>query len=56
MFAFPVLVGDIGGTNARFGVVESKGAAPRLLSHEATAGHPDPSSAIRAALAKDGQG
>ena len=56
MFAFPVLVGDIGGTNARFAVVESKGAAPRLLSHEATAGHPDPSSAIRAALAKDGQG
>ncbi|WP_238179838.1 glucokinase, partial [Methylobacterium oxalidis] len=52
MFEFPVLVGDIGGTNARFALVAEKGAAPRLLSHEATAGHPDPSSAIRAALAK----
>ncbi len=56
MFAFPVLVGDIGGTNARFALVDSKGAAPRLLSHEETAGHPDPSSAIRAALAKEGRG
>jgi glucokinase len=54
MFEFPVLVGDIGGTNARFALVEAKGAAPRLLSHEATAGHPDPSSAVRAALAKGG--
>ncbi|WP_375463784.1 glucokinase [uncultured Methylobacterium sp.] len=52
MFEFPVLVGDIGGTNARFAVVAEKGAAPRLLSHEETARHPDPSSAIRAALAK----
>ncbi|AWN42662.1 glucokinase [Methylobacterium durans] len=55
MFEFPVLVGDIGGTNARFALVEAKGAAPRVLSHEATAGHPDPSSAIRAALAKGGE-
>ena len=55
MFEFPVLVGDIGGTNARFALVEEKGAHPRLLSHEATADHPDPSSAIRASLAKDGQ-
>ncbi|MEA1833723.1 glucokinase, partial [Methylobacterium durans] len=39
MFEFPVLVGDIGGTNARFALVEAKGAAPRVLSHEATAGH-----------------
>ncbi|WP_336490372.1 glucokinase [Methylobacterium nigriterrae] len=52
MFEFPVLVGDIGGTNARFALVEAKGAAPRLLSREATRQHPDPSSAIRAALAK----
>lgn len=54
MFEFPVLVGDIGGTNARFALVEAKGAGPRPLSHEATADHPDPSSAVRAALAKGG--
>src|SRR4051812_38925324 len=48
MFEFPVLVGDIGGTNARFGLIETKGDQPRLLSHEATADHADPSSAIKA--------
>ncbi len=37
MFEFPVLIGDIGGTNARFGLVERKGDKPRTLSHEATA-------------------
>lgn len=52
MFDFPVLVGDIGGTNARFGIVEARGAQPRMLSHEATADHPDPSAAIQASLAK----
>lgn len=56
MFEFPVLVGDIGGTNARFAIVETKGAHPRLLSHEATAHHPDPSSAVRAALSKADEG
>lgn len=54
MFEFPVLVGDIGGTNARFGLIETKGDQPRPLSHEATADHADPSSAIKASLAKDG--
>lgn len=54
MFEFPVLVGDVGGTNARFALVERKGDHPRLLSHEATADHSGPSSAMRAALAKDG--
>ena len=54
MFEFPVLVGDIGGTNARFGLIETQGAQPRLLSHEATAEHPDPSSAIKTSLAKAG--
>jgi glucokinase len=53
-FEFPVLIGDVGGTNARFALVESRGAKPRLLSHEATADHPDPSAAIKASLAKDG--
>ncbi len=54
MFEFPVLIGDIGGTNARFGLIETKGAAPRLLSREATHGHPDPSAAIRVSLAGSG--
>jgi len=55
MFEFPVLIGDIGGTNARFGLVERKGDKPRTLSHEATADHADPSAAIRAALGKAGR-
>ncbi len=54
MFEFPVLVGDIGGTNARFALVPGAGAAPRLLAHVETAAHPDPSAAIRAALAQGG--
>ncbi|ACB83004.1 Glucokinase [Methylorubrum populi BJ001] len=54
MFEFPVLIGDIGGTNARFGLIETKGAPPRLLSREATHGHPHPSAAIRASLAQAG--
>ena len=54
MFEFPVLVGDIGGTNARFGLIEARGGTPRVLSHEPTAGHADPSAAIRAAMAKGG--
>ena len=52
MFEFPVLVGDIGGTNARFALVTEPGGQPRTLSHEPTGGHPDPTSAIRTALAK----
>ncbi|GEP01432.1 glucokinase [Methylobacterium haplocladii] len=54
MFEFPVLVGDIGGTNARFGVIAERGAPPRMLSHEPTRGHPDIGTAIRAALEKGG--
>ncbi|KQT61442.1 glucokinase [Methylobacterium sp. Leaf456] len=54
MFEFPVLVGDIGGTNARFGLIETKGAPARVLAHEPTAGYADPSAAIRAALDKSG--
>jgi glucokinase len=54
-FEFPVLIGDVGGTNARFAIVEKRGAKPRLLSHEATADHPDPSAAMKASLAKDGE-
>ena len=54
MFEFPVLVGDIGGTNARFGLVEAHGGPARPLAHVATKGYADPTSAIRAALAADG--
>ncbi|GJE27233.1 glucokinase [Methylobacterium organophilum] len=54
MFEYPVLVGDIGGTNARFGLIDAPDAEPRVLSHEPTAGHPHPSAAIRAALEKGG--
>lgn len=52
MFEFPVLVGDIGGTNARFGIVPAADAEPRLLAHLETAAYPDPSAAIRTALAR----
>lgn len=52
MFEFPVLVGDIGGTNARFGLVPQAGTPPVLLAHLETAAYPDPSTAIRAALAR----
>lgn len=53
MFEFPVLVGDIGGTNARFGLVPEAGAKARLLANVETAGYPDPSAAIRAVLARN---
>ncbi|RVU14008.1 glucokinase [Methylobacterium oryzihabitans] len=56
MFEFPVLLGDIGGTNARFAVLERPEGEAVVLDHERTADHPDPSSAIRAALAKGGGG
>jgi len=47
-FAFPVLIADIGGTNARFALVERPGEAPRELGRTATAAYPDPLAAIRA--------
>lgn len=50
MFAFPVLLGDIGGTNARFAVLPTPGAAIRLLPRALTAQTPDPVGAIRIAL------
>ncbi|WP_428669960.1 ROK family protein [Roseibium sp.] len=49
-FAFPVLVADIGGTNARFALVDKPGAPTRMCGKTATAGHPDISSAIREAV------
>ena len=53
-FVFPVLVGDIGGTNARFALLEKDVREPEVLAHEATADYPDVVAAIRAALAKAG--
>lgn len=50
MFAFPVLLGDIGGTNARFAVLPAPGAAVKLLPRKLTAQTPDPAGAIRIAL------
>jgi glucokinase len=50
MFGFPVLLGDIGGTNARFGVLSAPGASIEFLPRTQTASAPDPVAAIRAAL------
>ena len=47
-FAHPVLLADIGGTNARFAVVEEPGGPFRDLGRTPTAAHPDPIAAIRA--------
>jgi glucokinase len=46
-FAYPVLVADIGGTNARFALVDNADASTRMCGKTATADHPDISSAIR---------
>jgi glucokinase len=46
-FAYPVLVADIGGTNARFALVDHASAPTRMCGKSATAGHADISSAIR---------
>lgn len=50
MFAFPVLLGDIGGTNARFAVLPAPGEPVHLLPRTLTADTPDPIGAIRNAL------
>lgn len=50
MFAFPVLLGDIGGTNARFAVLPAPGEPVQLLPRARTAETPDPVAAIRKAL------
>jgi glucokinase len=50
-FTFPVLVGDIGGTNARFAVLVAPGETIRLLPRVLTAHTPSPIGAIRIALA-----
>jgi glucokinase len=46
-FEFPVLIADIGGTNARFGLVERPGEPYRDLGQTRTCDHLDPVAAIR---------
>lgn len=46
-FAYPVLVADIGGTNARFALVDGPDAPTRMCGKTATADHIDICSAIR---------
>lgn len=50
MFSFPVLLGDIGGTNARFAVLTGPGRRPELLPRGLTAVEPTPVHAIATAL------
>ncbi len=49
---YPVFIGDIGGTFARFAIIEERGRPFRLLAKQPTGAHPDPLDAFRAALAK----
>jgi glucokinase len=49
--SYPRLVGDIGGTNARFAVIESPGAAPSKIRALAGADYPTIEAAIRDYLA-----
>jgi glucokinase len=49
--AFPVLIGDIGGTNARFAVLDSPGEPFQLLPSVATADYPSIEAAIAHVLA-----
>lgn len=49
-FAFPVLIGDIGGTNSRFAVVPEPGRKYVPLPRMLTASRPDPVDAIRETL------
>lgn len=50
MFPFPVLVGDIGGTNARFARVDTAGSPARLVARLKTADYADAPDGLRAAL------
>jgi glucokinase len=49
-YEFPVLVGDIGGTNARFAIVESREARPQPLAQSRTTELPGPAEATGRAL------
>ena len=49
-FPFPVLVGDIGGTNARFALLEEPGAKPSQPQHRGTHEFPSLEAAIADAI------
>lgn len=53
-FPFPVLVADIGGTNARFALVRDANSPAIHSAQTATADHPNISDAIRKSLAVSG--
>jgi glucokinase len=53
---YPRLVGDIGGTNARFALIEKPGAEIERIATLPCADHAGPEEAIRAYLAEHGQG
>lgn len=48
----PLLVGDVGGTNARFALVPEPGAPPLLVSHARTGEHPTAEEALAEAIAR----
>lgn len=48
--AFPILVGDIGGTNVRFSILPDAHGEPKVFPPIATADHPDIAEAIEAAV------
>lgn len=50
MFEYPVLLGDVGGTNARFALLDEGAREPAAVAHVHTADHADPVAAIHAAL------
>jgi glucokinase len=50
---FPVLVGDIGGTNARFAQLDAPDAELHIFPTAATADYADPAAAIEAVVLKD---
>lgn len=51
MLAYPVLLGDVGGTNARFALIETAGGPLLPLPRQLTAAFADPVAALAAALA-----
>ncbi|MDR3493801.1 MAG: glucokinase [Ancalomicrobiaceae bacterium] len=53
-FAFPVLVGDIGGTNARFALLESPDAELKIFPFAATVDYFGPAEAIEAVVLPTG--
>ncbi len=53
-FAFPILIGDIGGTNARFAVVSAPDAEASEPIVVKTADYPTIDDAIRSAMVEDG--